>query len=108
MDELEQKLKHTRLAVPSVELDRRIDDAVAVARRRRNASRKAAFWWWTAALASAGTMTALLVISMRRSFPAPEVALYRIEAQGRMREMLLNSTMTRDAAPQFAFRVNTP
>lgn len=108
MDELEQKLKHTRLAVPSAELDRRIDDAVAAAWRRRKASRKAAFWWWTAALATAGSITALLVVSTRRSFPAPEVALYRIEAQGRMREMLLNSTMTRDASPQFVFRVNTP
>lgn len=108
MDELEQKLKHTRLAVPSAELDRRIDDAVAAARRRRNTSRKAAFWWWTTALATAGSLTALLVVFPRRSFPAPEVEVYRIEAQGRMREMLLGPIINRDAAPQFVFHVNTP
>ena len=108
MDELEQKLKQTPLAAPSAGLDRRLVEAFAAARRRREASPWAAFWWGTAALATAGSITALLLVSAHRSFPAPEVAVYRIEASGRMREMLLNPTMPREAAPQFVFRVNTP
>ncbi len=109
MDELEQKLKCARLAAPSNGLDRRIDDTFAAARRRRTASRHvAAFWWGTAALATAGGMAALFVVSARPPFPVPQVAVYRIEAPGRMREMLLNPTMIRGVAPQFVFRVNTP
>ena len=38
----------------------------------------------------AGGMAALLVVSARRSFPAPVAAVYQIEAEGRLREMLLN------------------
>ncbi|HWA86581.1 MAG TPA: hypothetical protein VG710_10190 [Opitutus sp.] len=90
MNELEQRLKNARLAPPSAALERRIEDAFANARRRRRAARQGALWWWTAALATAGGMAALLVVSARRSFPAPVAAVYQIEAEGRLREMLLN------------------
>jgi hypothetical protein len=36
------------------------------------------------------------------------VTVYRIEAQGRLREMLLNPAKPDGAAPQFFFHVNTP
>lgn len=109
MDELEQRLKPARLAAPPAELDRRIDAAFAAARRRRRAARQGAFWWWTAALATAGGMTALLAVSTRRTFPTvPEVAVYQIEAQGRLREMLLNPTAPRDVLPRFVVHESTP
>jgi hypothetical protein len=108
MDELERKLKRARLAVPSGELDRRIGDEIAAASRQRKTSRKTTFWWWMAALATAGSMAALLIVSGSRPVPAPETAVIRIEAQGRMREMLVAPSMGRDTAPQFQFRVNAP
>jgi hypothetical protein len=107
MDDYEQKLKHTRLVAPSAALDRRIEDTFAAARRRREEARKSEFWWWLAALATVGGMTALVVISPRRSFPATEVAVYRIEAQGRLREILLNPAISREPAPQFIVRETT-
>lgn len=108
MDELELKLKRARLTVPSGELDRRIGDEIAAASRRRKTSRKTTFWWWMAALATAGSMTALLIVSGSRPVPDPETAVIRIEAKGRMRELLVTPSTGRDTARQFLFHVNTP
>lgn len=108
MDELEQRLERMRLAGPSDGLDRRIAAAVAAARRRRPASRRAVFWWWAVALGAAGGLAALLVVVSRRPPPAPAVAIYRVEAQGHMRDLLLGPETTRAAAPPFSFHVNTP
>jgi hypothetical protein len=107
MDDLEQRLKRMSLTAPSARLDQRIAEAVAAARRRQQTPRLAPSWWWTMPLAMAAGMAALFVVSERRSFP-PEVTVYRIEAQGHMREMLLNPATTREAAAQFVFSVNSP
>ena len=108
MNELEQKLKSADLAAPSAELDRRIDAAFSVARRTGNGSRKPAFWWWLTAATAAGVFTALFIVSPRSSSPVPGRMVYRIEAQGCMREMLLNSTAIRREQPRFDLRVTTP
>lgn len=100
MDDHEQKLKHARLAAPSAALERRIEATFAAARRREKAP-KPAVWWWLAALATFGGVTALVVISPRRSVPTTEVTIYRIEPEGRLREILLNPAISREPAPQF-------
>jgi hypothetical protein len=107
MNEIEQKIKNARLAMPSAELDRRIAGSVAVARRRQQVPR-GGFWWWAAALTAAGGVAAMLMFFAPRSLPAPAVAVYQIEAQGRLREMLLNPPATREVAPPFVFHVAPP
>jgi hypothetical protein len=108
MDELEHKLKQARLAAPSAELDRRIGAAFATARRRRETSRRPEFWWWVAALATAGGMAALLVVSAHRPLPASAVAVYHVEAEGRLREMLLDSSAPQDVLPRFVVHEGRP
>ena len=101
MEDYEQKLKHQRLAAPSAALDRRIEDTFAAARRGRERATRPAFWWWLAALATVGGVTTLVVISPRRPVPTTEVTIYRIEAEGRLREILLNPAISREPSPQF-------
>lgn len=107
MDEIEQKLKNARLAVPSAGLDRRVAESVAAARRRQQAA-PGGFWWWAVAVTAIGGMAVMFTVSAPRSRPAPTVVVYQIEAQGRLREMLLNPAATGEAAPPFIFHVDTP
>ena len=99
MDEYEQKLKCTPLVAPSKALDRRIEGAFAAARRRREAVAPK-FWWWLAAVITVGGVTALVVISPRRPLATTDV-VYRVEAPGQLREILLNPAISREPAPQF-------
>lgn len=108
MDQFEQTLKDARLSEPSSDLDRRINNAFAAARGRRSKPRGTRLWWWMAALLTAGSGAILIFVSAHRSLPASEVIVYEIEAQGRLREMLLNPRTTDGAAPQFVYRSKTP
>ena len=108
MDELEAQLKRARRAAPSAELDRRLEAAFAAARRRRSASHRGAFWWSTAIVATLGAAAALVLVASHRPVPAPTVAVYHIEAEGRLRDMLLNPTAPREIAPQFVVHIDTP
>ena len=108
MDELEQRLRSMRLAAPSADLDRHMDDVFLTARRIRNGSRKAVFCWWLAAVTAAGGTAALFLMAPRRSPPAPHAIVYQVEAQGRMRQMLLNPAASRDEPPRFIIHVSTP
>lgn len=101
MDEYEQKLKRTRLVAPSETLDRRIEDAFAAARRRRKGTQNSNIWWWLVALATIGSVTAVVIISPRRSLPTAEVTVYRVEVPVHLREILLNQATSSEPAPQF-------
>jgi hypothetical protein len=105
MDELEQRLKSMPLATPSVELDRRLDEMFLLARRRRERSRKMVFYWGL--VAAVGGAALVFLMPLRRAPAAPHPVVYRIEAQGRMRQMLLNSAADRDEPPRFVLRVIT-
>lgn len=107
MNELEQRLKSMRLAAPSAELDRRMDDAFLAAGRTRKKPRKTVFWWWLAALTAIGSVTALLLVSPDRSPLAPKSVVYRIEAQGCMRQMLLDPAENQSRLPPFVVYINT-
>ena len=107
MDELEQRLKAMRLAAPPAEMDRHVDGIFSSARTRKQ-PRQAAFYWWLAATASVGGVAVLLLVAPRPSPPVPDAMVYHVEAQGRMREMLLNPSKNRDELPPFIVRITTP
>lgn len=111
MDELEQKLKAMRLAAPSTDLDRRMDDVFSMAAaRNQKGSRRPVFYWWLAAVTAGSGMAALFVVAPRRSPSTPETVavVYHIEAQGRMRQMLFNPAASQDQPPRFLLRDSTP
>jgi len=111
MDEFEEKLKALRLAEPSGEMEQRVDAAfLAAIERTRRKPRRPRSWWWFVALASAGGLAAVLSVaplhSRREAIPSETV--YRFEAQGLMREMLLNSSSRQPEAPHFDIHVREP
>lgn len=107
MDDLEQKLRSARLAAPSANLDRRLDDAFRAARRPRARSHRAWFWWSLGGVTTAAAMTTLLFMSIHRPRPAPRQVVYRIEARGALRQMLLGPAASRAGRPHFVVRVET-
>jgi hypothetical protein len=106
MNELEQDLRAMRLAAPSAELDRRLMDAFAAAGRTRRPALKATPWWWLAAVTTAGAVAALLLAWPSSAASSPVV--YRIEAQGRMRALLLEPPAGRERPPRFVLRAGAP
>jgi len=91
-DDLEQHLRALRLARPSAELDRRMDDAfrqasvsdVSMPRR----------WWWLAALAAGAVAASLALIMKPTAVPAsPAPVVYHIEAPDVMREWLVPTSI---------------
>lgn len=112
MDDIEKRLKHARLLRPSDDLDKRIAQACDAAERRGKSRPNYAVWWWTAAL-STSAMAAVAVFPIHHAghivtqVPVSEVAVYEFEAQGQMREMLIQPQVTSAAAQPFKFQVNS-
>lgn len=110
MDDLEQRLQRARRAEPSADLDRRIE---AVFRSvRPNAPAVAvlsARYWWLGAVAAGLSLAAGLLVSTRREPPAaaPVPVVYHIEAEGRLRDLLVNAADV-DVLPRYAAPVPAP
>ncbi len=106
MNDLEQRLQSMRLAAPSADLDRRLDDAFRAAGRAGQRSRKPVFWWsFAAATAAVATAAAVLLMWPRRPEPVPRQVVYRVEAQGRLRQLLLDPAGRRDERPNWVAQV---
>ena len=107
MDDLEQKLQSMRLASPPASLDRRIEETFAAA--WRNAAEREApglLWWLTRVAAGAG-VAALIFVAILRPIPPAAPAVYQVEAEGRLRDMLRNTVAEHDGPPApFAIHVN--
>jgi hypothetical protein len=109
MDDIERKLSETRLAMPSASLDRRIDQALSAATRAAQTTPKFAWWWWAGAATVAATAVVLLVANHPAAPPvASSQIVYHVEAEGRLREMLLNSDAHRDQPPPFVVSATRP
>jgi hypothetical protein len=108
MDEIEQRLKSSRLAAPSPQLDDRMNAAFLAAGNIDTKSRSPGVVWWLATVAVAGAIAALFFVSPHRLATEPKTIVYEAEAQGRMRQMLLGPAAAQTVSPAFVFRVNTP
>jgi len=108
MNEIEQRLKAARLPEPSVDLDRRLEDAFETARERARGSRHASWWWGVGAVAAAGLVVVAGLMS-RRVPPSPppgRAIVYQVEAQGRLRDLLVTPAGTRGGPPPLVIRVH--
>lgn len=101
-EDLEHRLRSLRLARPSAELDRRMDDLFASA---ANAPTARPGWWFALMAPLAGVAAALAVFTMQAQRPAPVPAplVCRIEPAGLMREMLVPAM--RGPLPSFEAKV---
>lgn len=106
MNDLEHELGAMPLAGPSADLDRRLNDAFAAAARTRNSARWATLWWGLAAATVAGAAVALLLLAPRSPPPPASPSVYRIEAEGRLRQLLLAPPASRALPPRFVVRTN--
>jgi len=108
MSELERNLANMRLAAPSADLDRRMSDTFSDAARTAPSSRRTSFWWWLAAATVAGAAAALLLVSPWSLHPRAEQMVYRIEAKGPMRQLLLDPPASAHRLPLLVVNGSTP
>jgi hypothetical protein len=108
MNELERDLKAARLAAPSSAFDHRMNELFAAAAHSRPSRRKATLPWWLAGLTAFGAAAAsLLVAPLPHPLP-PAPIDYRIEAQGRMRQLLLDPPTNANQLPRFVMSDSVP
>ena len=108
MNELERDLKAARLAAPSSAFDHRMNELFAAAAHSRPSRRKATLPWWLAGLTAFGAAAAsLLVAPLPHPLP-PAPIDYRIEAQGRMRQLLLDPPTSANQLPRFVMTGSVP
>ena len=108
MNELERSLQSAPLAAPSASLDRRMGDLFAAA-HTPSRSRTAFPWAWLAGTAAFAAMLVLLLALPQGSLPpAPKTVAYQVEAQGRMRQLLLEPPAGPDSLPHFLLSSPTP
>lgn len=101
MDDLEQRLRAARLTEPSPGLDRRIEAAFREVRRDPRPTDHPHPRWWLGALAAGLSLAAGLLVSIRPTPPPPRPVVYQIEAEGRLRDLLLNPAGNTEALPRF-------
>ncbi len=107
MNDFEQNLRNMRLAAPSAAFDRRIDETLTTAPAPWHSSRPATPWWLLAVAACAVAAVFLLVSPWPRS-SSPELVVYRIEAKGRLRQLLLEVPAGADLQPPLTIKGNAP
>jgi hypothetical protein len=108
MSELERDLANLRLAAPSAALDRRMHDTFSAATRTPSSLRRTSPWWWLGALAATGAVVTLLLVSPWPLHPRPEQIVYRIEAKGPMRQLLLEPPASANRLPRLVVNGSTP
>lgn len=105
MNDLETKLPGFPLDPPSHQLDRRMEELFAAVTSGRPAARRSR-WWWLA-LPAVGTIAASFFLMSRPRIAPPQIepVLYQIEAQGLMRDWLLNPPPESLTAPKMIVSV---
>jgi hypothetical protein len=108
MNNLETRLRNMRLAAPSSELDRRITDALADGDHVEESPRPSSKWWVLWVLTASGAAAGLILISPWATHRSPAQNVYRIEAKGRLRQMLLVPPSGTAGLPQLSVNPGAP
>lgn len=91
MNELESRLRSMRLAQPSADLNARIEEAIASARPPEPAKWMPRIWWWLTPATATACLAFLVLLSLHNPGPIATPVVYHIEAEGPLRDMLLNA-----------------
>jgi hypothetical protein len=108
MSEFERDLANLRLAAPSAALDRRMHDTFSAATRTSSSPRRTSLGWQFVGLVAIGAAVALLLVSPWPLHPRPEQIVYRIEAKGPMRQLLLEPPASASRLPRLVVNGSTP
>jgi hypothetical protein len=108
MSDLEGNLKAARLAAPSPDLDRRINEAFAAAAEGRKPRMRARRGWWIAILAPLGAAAAMFLLSTRPQREPLHPIIHQMMAQGAMRQFLTEPPQSGARLPHFVTRAQTP
>jgi hypothetical protein len=108
MNDLEQKLRNMGLAGPSADLDRRISETLEAATQAPQSSRSLGQWWRLFAVAASGVAAVFILVLLAARHRQPESVVYRIEAKGRLRQLLLEPPSTADNQPRFTVNGSAP
>jgi hypothetical protein len=98
---MEEKLKAMSLVAPSGALDRRVNKAFATAAVTRARDRTTILSWVFAVVIASGAAAALLFVSNGSPRPLPKQLTYRIEPQGRLRQLLFEPPARTRRLPAF-------
>lgn len=97
MNDFEKQLKDIHLDAPSPQLDRRMQELFTIGPARPSSVR----WWWMALPAAGAVAASLLLMSHQPERPPqPQTLVYRVEAQGAMREWLLELPVESQTPPR--------
>ena len=114
IDDIEKHFMRARLNAPSADLDRRIALSCATAEQANVRNRNQSNWlWWFGSFATSG-VAAVFILSLHRANDAlvqtsrAEAAVYQVEAEGQMREMLTGPSAQSTSSPKFIFEVKSP
>lgn len=109
MNDLEKHLRTIRLASPSAELNRRMQDTFKQAAGAVPSTSRASRRWWLVALPATGVAAALLLALLRPASPPVATPVrpivYEIEPRGLMREMLLTPPVRLQQPPMLVVSV---
>jgi len=108
MNDLEQKLKNMRLADPSADLDRRMNETLGAVARTPLSSRGLGRWLQVSAWAASGAAAVFLLVLLAARKNKPEPIVYRIEAKDSLRLLLLTPPSTADTQPRFIINGSAP
>jgi hypothetical protein len=108
MNEFEKRLKDMGLACPSADLDHRMGKILGDASLAPRLSHNLDLTWFMRALAASGMAAALLLVALSSRHRVPKVVIYRIEAKGSLRQLLLDPPSTVDNRPRFKVDVSAP
>ena len=108
MNDLEQNLSNMRLSGPSADLDRRMSETLRAVAPTPRSSHGLGPWWRLLAFAAAPAAAVFLLVYLAPRQHQPESIVYRIEARGRLRQLLLEPPSTADSQPRFTIIGSTP
>ncbi len=101
MNDFEKKLREMSLARPSEGLDRRVGETLRAAAGKPQTERNPWHSWRVLAVAASGIAAALLITLLAARHRRPEAVVYRIEATGGLRQLLLEPSSAVPDQPHF-------
>ena len=108
MKDIEQRLRDMHLAGPSADLDHRLSKMFGAVAQSTSTSRSPVSWWRLLVLVGAGAAVVFVLIQLTTGGHQTEPLVIRIEAQGQLRQLLLEPPSGANNPPCFQVNGSNP